>query len=262
VGVLRCAQHSHKKIISVVINFSKPGYAICAFPSSEARPVQTPTFPENNHPLITELSHYSDRDLLTLYQRQPDAGKYFVALFCRYSQLVFTLIRHSVRSPVQADFLFATTWKRIFHELRAIDIHIDPFDPTKPFDLQGWLIKITAASINQSKLPPVETIHYSLSIASPPLWCFVEQALNCLEPIQRLIVLMAQTFHWSEPRIAAYLQAEGDRIAPVEIKRLLETSYQELCDALPLDIREIYLSRGDGNPFSFMAEKEEDLALF
>jgi hypothetical protein len=48
----------------------------------------------------------------------------------------------------------------------------------------------------------------------------------------------------------------------VEIKRLLETSYQELCDALPLDIREIYLSKGNGNPFSFMAEKEDDLALF
>ena len=57
----------------------------------------------------------------------------------------------------------------------------------------------------------------------------------------RLIVLMAQTFHWSETRIAAYLQAEGEAIAPNEIAIFLQEGYRMLEDKLPSDLRSIYL---------------------
>ena len=159
---------------------------------------------------------------------------------------MYTLIRHSARSPVQADYLFALTWRHILHELGGLELTLadDEQDGQKaPLTLQAWMINVTALCINQAVLPDVESIHYSLPAASPPLWCYVERALDRLEPLQRLIVLMAQTFSWSETRIAAYLQAEGERISPSQVGGRLREAYRELELALPDDIRAIYLDQ-------------------
>jgi hypothetical protein len=204
--------------------------------------VQIPQFPEANHPLVRSLFHYSDQELLNLFQSYPGNGKYFTAIFCRYSPIVYSLIQHSARSPVQADYLFALTWRHIYYELGGLNL-INPETGKENLTLQNWLINITAFCINQIKPPPTETIHYSLPATSPPLWCFVEQALAQLPPMLRLMVLMAQTFHWSETRIAAYLQAEGEKISPQDVADYLQTGYRMLEDKLPEDIRSIYLER-------------------
>ncbi|WP_375479998.1 sigma-70 family RNA polymerase sigma factor [uncultured Nostoc sp.] len=201
--------------------------------------MQIPHFPEANHPLVKSLFHHSDHELLTLFQRYPDAGKYFTVIFCRYSPIVYTLIRHSARSPVQADYLFALTWRHIYYELGGLKL-TDSESDEEALTMQNWLINMTAFCINEIKLPPTEAIHYSLQATSPPLWCYVEQALDQLPPVLRLIVLMAQTFHWSETRIAAYLQAEGEAIAPNEVANFLQEGYRMLEDKLPIDIRTIY----------------------
>ncbi|MBG1243315.1 sigma-70 family RNA polymerase sigma factor [Nostoc sp. NZL] len=203
------------------------------------RLMQIPHFPEANHPLVKSLFHHSDHELLTLFQRNPDAGKYFTVIFCRYSPIVYTLIRHSARSPVQADYLFALTWRHIYYELGGLNL-TDSESGEEALTMQNWLINMTAFCINEIKLPPTEAIHYSLQATSPPLWCYVEQALDQLPPVLRLIVLMAQTFHWSETRIAAYLQAEGEAIAPNEVANFLQEGYRMLEDKLPTDIRAIY----------------------
>lgn len=202
--------------------------------------MKMPPFPEGRHPLIQALSHHSDHDLLTLFQRHPDVGKYFIALFSRYGPIVYTLISHSVRSSVQANYLFAVTWRHIYYELGGLDLHESSAEE-QPFTLQNWLINITAVCINRVELPPVEAIHYSLQKASPPLWCYLEQALDRLHPLHRLIVLMAQTFHWSETRISAYLQAEGEMFTTQAVKQQLEEAYQQLESVLPEDVRTIYL---------------------
>ncbi|MBN3926834.1 sigma-70 family RNA polymerase sigma factor [Nostoc sp. NMS4] len=201
--------------------------------------MQIPHFPEANHPLVKSLFHHSDHELLTLFQRYPDAGKYFTVIFCRYSPIVYTLIRHSARSPVQADYLFALTWRHIYYELGGLNL-TDSESGEEALTMQNWLINMTAFCINEIKLPPTEAIHYSLQATSPPLWCYVQQALDQLPPVLRLIVLMAQTFHWSETRIAAYLQAEGEAIAPNEVANFLQEGYRMLEDKLPTDIRAIY----------------------
>ena len=201
--------------------------------------MQIPHFPEANHPLVKSLFHHGDHELLTLFQRYPDAGKYFTVIFCRYSPIVYTLIRHSARSPVQADYLFALTWRHIYYELGGLNL-TDSESGEEALTMQNWLINMTAFCINEIKLPPTEAIHYSLQATSPPLWCYVQQALDQLPPVLRLIVLMAQTFHWSETRIAAYLQAEGEAIAPNEVANFLQEGYRMLEDKLPTDIRAIY----------------------
>jgi hypothetical protein len=195
--------------------------------------------PESNHPLVKALFHQSDQELLTLFQHYPDQGKYFTAIFCRYSPIVSTLIRHSARSPVQADYLFALTWRHIYYELGGLDLRNNSEEGSNSF--QNWLINMTAVCINEAELPPVESIHYSLQAAPPPLWCYLEQALEQLQPVLRLMVLMAQTFHWSETRIAAYLQAEGENISPADVQVWLQQGYYQLEAALPEDIRAIYL---------------------
>lgn len=202
--------------------------------------MQIPHFPEANHPLVKSLFHYSDQELLDLFQSHPEAGKYFTAMFCRYSPIVYTLIRHSARSPVQADYLFALTWRHIYYELGGLDLS-DAESSKETLTLQNWLINMTAFCINDLELPPTEAIHYSLQATSPPLWCYIEQALEQMPPVLRLMVLMAQTFHWSETRIAAYLQAEGEAIAPAEVANFLQEGYLMLEDKLPADVRAIYL---------------------
>ena len=208
-----------------------------------------PDFPECDHRLVQSLHHHSDRELVQLFQRHGDAGRYFTAIFCRYSPVVYSLIRHSARSPVQAEYLFALTWRHILHELGGVDCsETIAGDGPGAFTLQNWLINITALCINQAVVPEVESIHYSLNQATPPLWCYVEQALDRLPAVERLITVMALTFRWSENRIAAYLQAEGESFTAAEVRKKLCQAFQHLEASLPEDIRQIYLGGGALRP--------------
>jgi len=221
---------------------AKPTYVINSIKTQNltGRPniVQIPHFPESKHPHIESLFHHSDGDLVTLFQNYPENGRYFAALFCRYSPIVYTIIRHSARSPVQADYLFALTWQHIFFELSGLDLRASK--DSGPQTFQSWLIDVTAFCINQTNLPPVELIHYSLQKAPPPLWCYVSQALEMMPPLLRFVLLMSETFHWSETRIAAYLQAEGERISTAGICEFKSQADRALKEAIPEDILEIY----------------------
>jgi DNA-directed RNA polymerase specialized sigma24 family protein len=222
--------------------------------------VQIPSFPECDHDIVQSLFPLSDQELVSLFQRHPGSGRYFTAIFCRYSPIVYTLIRHSARSPVQADYLFALTWRHILHELGGLDWPQPEAETAGPeavkpaATLQNWVINVTALCINQAVVPEVESIHYSLKDASPPLWCYLERALDQLPPVERLMVLMARTFRWSETRIAAYLQAEGERISAAGVRERLQTAYRNLEAALPADIRAIYLGQWVPEPAPELAD--------
>lgn len=200
--------------------------------------------------------HSSDQELIYLFQQYREQGQYFVAIFCRYGHLVYSLINSFAQwsatdrrsSPVQAEYLFAKTWQHIFHKLpdlnlaaRSTAVPDSGLETPLEETLQNWILSTAAAYVSQTELPPVEAIHYSLSAASPPLWCYLDQALERLPTTLRLMVIMAQTFHWSETRIAAYLQAEGENISPTEVEAKLQEGYRLLETFLPEDIQEIYL---------------------
>jgi hypothetical protein len=201
--------------------------------------VQLPPLVEINHPVVQELFLKSDQDLVTLFQRHPDSGQYFVAIFCRYGQVLYTLISTSTRSPIQADYLFAQTWDCIYNEMRSLDLR----GGNPKLSLQSWLINIAAIMINRAELPPVEDIQYSLEATPPIFWCYLNQALRQLSGNLRLVLLLSQTFHWSNTRIAAYLQAEGEPISANDVQNILTKAYMALEAALPEDIRDIYLAQ-------------------
>ncbi|PZV14387.1 MAG: RNA polymerase subunit sigma-70 [Pseudanabaena sp.] len=201
--------------------------------------VQLPPLPEIHHPKIQALFQKSDRELVTLFQRHPEEGQYFAAIFCRYGQVLYTLIATATRSPVQSDYLFVKTWEYIYHEMRVLDLRAN-----KPhLSLQSWLINIAAMMINRAEVPPVEEIQYSLKDTPPVFWCYLNQALNQMAGNLRLILLLSQTFQWSHTRIAAYLHAEGENISASDVKQLLVIAYRALEDALPQDVRDIYLAQ-------------------
>lgn len=213
-----------------------------------------PTFPESQHPKIQALVHLSDLDLLTLFKRYPEQGQYFVAIFCRYYPIVYTLIAHSLRSPVQVDYLFALTWRHIFYEMRSLAIMEE--GQGKKHSFQNWLIAMTTLCVKEVTPPPVETINYDLARISPPLFCYLEQALELIAPLARLILVMADNFHWSETRIAAYLQAEGESLSPQEVTHWRTKGYELLEATLPEDIRTIYLPadlRPENSPIATLA---------
>lgn len=225
--------------------------------------MQIPQFPECDHDIVQSLYHLSDQELVSLFKNHPDSGRYFTAIFCRYSPIVYSLIRHSARSPVQAEYLFALTWRHILHELGGIQLPAAAAgEGASPgtTSLQSWIINVTALCINQAVVPEVERIHYSLEAASPPFWCYVEQALDRLMPLERLMVLMARTFRWSETRIAAYLQAEGEQISPADVRERLQEAYRHLEAALPDDIRAIYLGeQGAYEEFTALEDNLDDV---
>lgn len=202
--------------------------------------MELPTFPECNHPVVSLLAHRSDHTLLHLFQNCREKGQYFIAIFCRYNHLVYSLVRHVERSPVQVNYLFAQTWRQIYLELANLQLEKST-NSVKDQSLQSWILHKTAISINQAELPPIETINYALSAAPPPLWCYLEEALGKLPATSRLLITLAQTFHWNETRIAAYLEAEGEAVSPAEVQVQLQAGYRLLETSLPQDIQEIYL---------------------
>jgi hypothetical protein len=196
-----------------------------------------PTFPETNHEILRSLAHHSDHELITLHQTHPDQGKFFTALFCRYSSIVHSVIQNAAESQRQADYLFAIAWRQIFGEIGRVKLST----ATEATNWQSWLIDITGSMIDRVEIPPATQIRYEIEAASPPLWCYLERGLDRLSPISRLIVVMTQSLKWNEQRISAYLQGEGQTVPAASIPQYLAEGYQQLESAVPQDIRDIYL---------------------
>lgn len=203
-----------------------------------------PKITEIGHPLIAPLLEKSDRELLTLFQAHPNLGQYFVAIFCRYQQIIYILTHDAGRSRGQADYLFAKTWERIYQELKLLKIETIN-------SLQNFLIDITGAVINSTDTSEhrLEDINNRDRVTPPLFLCYLNQALEKLPPDLRLVLILSQTFNWSSGRIVAYLQSEGDSLGDAfrrhrvkDINGLISEANLALIQLIPQDIQEIYLS--------------------
>jgi len=203
---------------------------------------------EINHPIIKPLLGKSDRELLALFRADLSLGQYFVAIFCKYGQIIYTLTSDSGRSHNGSDYLFAKTWERIYQELKSLEIEtID--------SLQNFLIDITGVEINAANSlnqisPEIKPeSKYDLSSTPPIFFCYLNQALEQLSPDLRLVLILSHRFNWSSGRIAAYLQSEGDSIQNLfrshkikDMHELISKADFALIQLLPQDIQTIYLS--------------------
>jgi hypothetical protein len=216
-----------------------------------------PMMTERQHPLIQPLLEWSDEALIHGFQDERDRGCYFIALYCRYAPLVYSVLQHHGKSPVQVDYLFAKMWHTLFFSLDLVE-----FTPTgirvgdeEAASLRNWIVNRTATLI-QEDLPGIEYITYTLKDAPPPLWCYLEASLAYLPALTRLVLVTTQTFHWSLERVRAYLEVQGETVSLAELQQHLEQGLDMLGDRLPSDVREIYLT-----PPSSVPAQESD-ALF
>jgi hypothetical protein len=219
--------------------------------SQTAKVLDLPTIAEGRHPLIAPLLIQTDQELLQQWQQSPEQGKYFTALFCRYGHLVYALLHHQAKSSLQVDYLFAKTWQLVFNGLTNLKVTekiATDWAISTSSSLQSWILSQTAACIHQQEVPAIANIHYSLSAAPPPLWCYLEAALAQMPNPTRLMILMARTFHWSESRIAAYLESEGESYSVADVQTQLTEGYRLLSTLIPEDIQTIYLESSGRSP--------------
>jgi hypothetical protein len=203
-----------------------------------------PEFLEAQHPLVQALSDDSDHHLVRQFQQNPDEGKYFTAIFCRYSELTYVLIRNMARAALQTDYLFARVWRNIFFELTYLDVGELDEAIADEFSLQTWIFNKAALCVNQEEAPSIESVQYALSVASPPLWCYLQTALDRLPALHRLVLVLSGTFHWSESRILGFLEAEGQTMSQATLDQTRSEAYQRFIESIPEDIQAIYF----GNP--------------
>jgi hypothetical protein len=219
--------------------------------------MSVPEFLEAQHPLVQALSSESDHALVRQFQQNPTQGKYFTAIFCRYSGLTYVLIRNMARAALQSDYLFARVWRNIFFELTYLDMGESEGAITDDFSLQTWIFNKAALCVNQEEAPSIESVQYALGVAPPPLWCYLQTALDQIPALHRLVLVLSQTFHWSEARILGFLEAEGQSISPETLAQTLTEAYQQFMASIPEDIQVIYF----GNPLIQSPESLESSAV-
>jgi hypothetical protein len=202
--------------------------------------MSVPEFLEAQHPLVQALGNDSDRTLVRQFQQNPKDGKYFTAIFCRYSGLTYVLIRNMARAALQSDYLFARVWRNIFFELSYLDVGETDGAIADDFSLQTWIFNKAALCVNQEEAPSIESVQYALKVAPPPLWCYLQTALDQLPTLHRLVMVLSQTFHWSESRILGFLEAEGQAISPEILAQTQSEAYERFIAAIPADIQTIY----------------------
>ncbi|WP_460193800.1 hypothetical protein [Thermosynechococcus sp. FA-CM-4201] len=201
-----------------------------------------PMMAERQHPLIQPLLTLADEELIKAFQDERDRGCYFVALYCRYAALVYSVLQHHGRSPVQVDYLFAKVWHGLFFSFDLVEFTPEgvKVGDEEARSLRNWIVNRTATLI-QEELPGIEHITYVLQDAPPPLWCYLEASLAYLSPLSRLVLVTTQTFHWNLERVRAYLEVQGETYSLEELNQHLEEGLARIVEYLPPDIRQIYL---------------------
>jgi hypothetical protein len=140
------------------------------------------------------------------------------------------------------DYLFARVWRNLFYRLRGLNWEELQSEGQGEASLQSWIFQNVALSIHQDQIPPIESIQYSLDDVPLPLWCYLQTALDHVESLPRLILVLTERFHWSPAKVVSFLKAEGHSLATADLATYSGLGQAQLEAALPADIREIYLA--------------------
>jgi hypothetical protein len=201
----------------------------------QCNPVQIPHFMEADHQLIRPLKSSSDTELIQCWRQELDQARFFTAFFCRYSAVTYSIVQHASNSQIQVEYVFAKTWQHIFGRIQQLDDA-----RLNSIVWQNWLVDIAGEYLDHFQIPPVEKINYRLAAVPPPLLCYVEQSLNSMQPLLRLVFMMNNHWHWPVSRIASHLKAEGEQIEDLDLPLYLAESQKAFEKTLPVDLQEIY----------------------
>ncbi len=214
--------------------------------------VVTPLWRECEASIVKEVAHHSDLELLRAFQRQPQVGRYFIALFCRYCTWVDGILAKHLPPQQQAAWR-EKVWLRLYERLQHLDTRTLPSEGGRAV-LAPWL----AAQVRElvwsfagrsdgpaeSEAIPPQTA--SAGMARPPLSpalaCYLTAALDNLPGDMRFILLLRDRFGWSPDRIAAQLEAERYHLAPEKVDAIVAAARQLLLQHLPADVRALYLA--------------------
>jgi hypothetical protein len=211
--------------------------------------VTIPSFAEAHHELVQSVQHYSDAELVRSHRQAAPQAKFFVALFCRYSSITYSIIQHVAGEKIQVDYLFALAWQRIFDRLDQLeDKEIDKIQ------WQNWIVSTAGELVSTEKLPASDRITYRLQEVSPPLRCFVERSLRLMQPLLRLVLMMSERWHWSTAKIYSQLNAEGEDISEMDVPLYISESQKAFTKTLPIDLLDIYRAAS-----SILAEESLDI---
>jgi hypothetical protein len=197
--------------------------------------VQIPTFAEAHHESIVALGHYSDAELIQSHMQEPEKAQFFVAFFCRYSSIVYSIIQHVAGDQIQTEYVFALAWQRVFDRLQELDDR-----QLDKIVWQQWVVNVAGEMVGSNNLPPTNEISYRLAEVSPPLRCYTTRSLELIQPLLRLIFIMGNQWHWSAKQISTALQAEGEDLAEMDVPLYLAEAQKSFEKTLPIDLLEIY----------------------
>jgi hypothetical protein len=200
--------------------------------------VSIPIFSEANHPLIRSLNARDERELAVLARENPARGKFLAAFFCRYGAITYSLAQHVAPHDLQRDYCFATAWQKMFAKLITMEAAELPIADADIW--QSWTIDNIAGFFRSITIPPVGAIRYRLAQASPPLWYYLDLALEQIEPLDRLTIVLDREYGGDPTTISQQLQREAVEIPPADIPAKIATAYESLTQAIPADIRTIY----------------------
>jgi hypothetical protein len=199
------------------------------------KPVPIPTFAEARHESILALQEASDTELMQSHRQEPEQAKFFIALFCRYAAIVYSIIQHVSSDSVQVDYAFALAWQRIFDQIQLLEDH-----QIKSNNWQQWIVTVAGKLIGQETLPAATDISYRLREVSPPLRCYTLRSLELVQPLLRLVFIMGEQWQWSPKQIVVALRAEGEDLAEMDVPLYLAEAQKAFEKTLPLDLLEIY----------------------
>ncbi|NJK64891.1 MAG: hypothetical protein HC921_21285 [Synechococcaceae cyanobacterium SM2_3_1] len=199
-------------------------------------------WPECRSSLVRGLSIYSDHELVTHLQNHPEQGRYFIALFCRFERQLDAQLR---TYPLQlTESQRHWIWQQLFLELSQLRLS-HPEGLTLPTwfaqQVDRLMSVVEVAPKEQSDQESFSEREQALAEISPVLGCYIQQALAKLPPDQRFVLVLHDTFRWSEHQILTQLRQEGFPLSSAATLNLIQEARQTLFRELPGDIRALYL---------------------
>jgi hypothetical protein len=197
--------------------------------------IDNDVFPELNHELIKPLQDIDDIHLWKLWQKNSSQARYLIILFYRYVNLTKYFDNGLNKIEIKKDN-FEGLWFFIIKQLLKYQI-------LEEVDLREVILDLIQQFLTDEKFI-TSKVYGDVSdfqLRYFPFKYYLQQSLEKLSPIERVILVIKDKFDWEEEKILQYLQQHENNITLAEIKAYYTKAHSQLLNYLPTDIISIYL---------------------